>query len=69
MTGITRTSLTPYAKFMQDPDPAAARRLAAKAWHESGMIILLPDSIARLPWQDRDLLSGIVGKIYGKRKD
>ncbi|CDO34060.1 hypothetical protein [Novosphingobium sp. KN65.2] len=66
---IKRTSLTPYAKFMQDPDPAGARRFAAKLWHDNGTIILLPDSIARLPWQDRELLEQITGKIYGQRND
>ncbi len=42
MTGINRTSLTPYAKFMQDPDPAGARKMAARLWHENGTVILLP---------------------------
>lgn len=67
--GINRTSLTPYAKFMQDPDPAAGRRLAAGAWHANGTIILFPDSIQRLPWQDRELVQRIAGKVYGERKD
>lgn len=67
--GINRTSLTAYARQMQDPDENGARRMAARKWHEDGTIILLPDSIARLPWQDRELVQGIAGKIYGKRED
>ncbi|MGF7152629.1 hypothetical protein [Novosphingobium gossypii] len=69
MTGINRTSLTPYARQMQDPDPTGARRMAARKWHEDGTVILMPDSIARLPWQDRELIQQIVGKIYGERED
>ena len=64
---LTRTSLTKHAPGMQDPDPRAARRTAAKAWHDTGAIVLLPDSIERLPWQDRELVRGIAAKIYGQR--
>jgi len=66
---LNRTSLTPYARQMQDPDPVGARRMAARKWHEDGTIILLPDSIARLPWQDRELVERIAGKVYGQRED
>lgn len=66
---IRRTSLTPYARSMQDPDPNGARRMAARKWHEDGTIILLPDSIVRLDWQDRELVRGIAAKIYGKREN
>lgn len=69
MTGINRTSLTPYAKFMQDPDPNGARKMAARKWHEDGTIILLPDSIQRFDKLDRDYLRTLAAKIYGKRND
>lgn len=64
---LTRTSLTRYAPGMQDPDPNGARKVAAEQWHKTGAIVLLPDSIERLPWQDRDLVRGIAAKIYGQR--
>lgn len=65
---MSRTSLTPYAPLMRDIDPAGARKVAAAKWHDDGTIILLPESIAKLPWQDRELLNGIAAKVYGKRK-
>lgn len=66
---LNRISLTRHAAGMRDPDPNGARRMAARKWHDDGTIILMPDSIARLPWQDRELVQRIAGKIYGERKD
>ena len=63
----SRTSLTPYAHLMRDEDPTGARRMAARKWHEDGTIIFLPDSIARLPWEDRELVLKIASKLYGER--
>lgn len=65
--GFNRTSLTRYASVMQDPDPDGARKRAARQWHLDGTIVLLPDSIKRLDWQDRDLVRAIAAKIYGER--
>jgi hypothetical protein len=62
-----RTSLTPYAANMRDPDPDGARKLAARKWHEQGIIVLLPESLARLDWQDRELVRAVAAKIYGPR--
>lgn len=62
-----RTSLTRYAPAMRDPDPDGPKRMAARKWHEDGTIILLPESIARLDWQDRELVEAITAKIYGLR--
>jgi len=64
---LSRTSLTPYARQMQDPDPNGARRLAAERWHANGTIVLLPDSVARLAWQDRELVQKIAARLYGER--
>lgn len=63
----SRTSLTPYAPAMRDPDPAGAMRLAARKWHDDGTIVLLPASIDRLDWQDRELVRSIAARIYGPR--
>lgn len=68
MSERSRTSLTRYAPMMRDPDPDGARRMAARKFHEDGTVILLPDSIARLNWQDRELVKAIAEKLYGKRK-
>lgn len=65
--GINRTSLTPYAASMQDPDPAGARKVAARQWRIDGTIVLLPDSIQRLDPLDRELVRAIAAKIYGPR--
>lgn len=65
---INRTSLTPYARQMQDPDEGAARRRAAAAWHADGTVILFPASIERLPWQDREIVERIAAKVYGPRE-
>lgn len=62
-----RTSLTPYAACMRDPDPNGAKAMAARKWHEDGTIILLPDSIERLPWQDRELVQSVAARVYGER--
>jgi len=62
------TSLTRYAPLMRDPDQMAARRRAAEQFHEDGTIILFPDTLAKLSWQDRELLIKIAEKQYGKRK-
>lgn len=67
MSGINRTSLTRYAAMMRDPDEDGARRMAARKWHEDGTIILLPDSIERMNWQDREYVRALAGKIYGRR--
>jgi hypothetical protein len=62
-----RTSLTPYAHLMRDEEENGARRMAARKWHEDGTIILLPDSIERLAWQDQELIRGIAARVYGER--
>lgn len=66
--GVTRTSLTPYAAQMRDPDENRAHKLAARLWHDEGAIIIRAPSIARLDWQDRELLTALATKLYGKRE-
>lgn len=69
MNDRSRTSLTRYAPMMRDPDPDGARKMAARKWHDDGTVILLPDSIQRLSWQDRELVNAIAGRIYGPRDE
>lgn len=64
---MSTTSLTKYAASMRDPDPDGARKLAARQWHETGAVVLLPESIARLDRLDRELVQAIAAKIYGPR--
>lgn len=67
MSGLSRTSLTRYAAAFRDADPNGPRKLAARQWHDTGAIVLLPDSIERLDWQDRELVRAIATKLYGAR--
>lgn len=61
------TSLTRYAPQMREADPNGARRIAKQKWHATGAIVLLPDQIDRLGWQDRELVKAIAARIYGTR--
>ena len=60
-------SLTRYAPLMREPDPNGAHRLAKRHWHEQGAVTFLPDQIARMNWQDRELLKALAARHYGKR--
>lgn len=65
---MSRSSLTRYAPLMRDPDPNGPHALAMRKWHEDGSIVLLPCQIAKLDWQDRELLNAIGARLYGPRK-
>lgn len=65
---MSRTSLTKYAPTFRDVDPDAPHKMATVAWHQTGMVVITAESIARLPWQDRELVEGIAAKLYGKRE-
>lgn len=60
-------SMTRFAPLMREPDPNGAHRIAKAQWHDTGAIVLLPDQIERLPWQDRELVQAIAAKQYGPR--
>lgn len=66
---MSRTSLTRYAPLMREPDPNGAHRLAKRQFHETGAITFLPDQLARMPWQDRELVTRIAAKHYGPRQE
>lgn len=65
---LTRTSLTSYAPMMRDPDENGPRRLAARQWHETGAVVILPESIDRLAPLDRDYVRALAAKLYGPRE-
>jgi len=66
---MSRSSLARYASLMREADPNGAHRIAKRQWHDTGAIVLLPDQIARLPWQDCELVQRIAAKHYGPRQE
>jgi len=66
---MSRSSLTRFAPLMREADPNGAHRIAKRNWHDTGAVVLLPDQIARLPWQDRELVTRIAAKHYGPRQE
>lgn len=64
MTGF-RSPLAPYAASMREPDPANARRAAAKAYHETGLILINPEWLHS--WADRKQAELLAAKLFGER--
>ena len=62
-------SLSRYAPLMRAPDPNGAHRLAKRQFHETGAITLFPDQLARMAWQDRELVQRIAAREYGPRQE
>lgn len=61
-----RSALAPYANSMREPDPAAAREKARRAYHESGLILINPAWLNS--WDDRKQLEILAEKVHGKRR-
>jgi hypothetical protein len=61
-----RSPLAPYASAGHEPDPAQARRAAAKAWHEDGILLCRPDWFHG--WADRQQATLLAEKLFGKRR-
>lgn len=69
MTGITRTSLTPYAKSMQDADPRKAFELGKEAFHRDGVVCIPLSALeARCGWAAARQLRNLGDQYFGKRK-
>ena len=64
---LKRTSLTPYAASMADPDPKGAKKAARQLWQGMGVVTLFPDQLAALSWGDRNMIEVIATQHYGKR--
>lgn len=60
-----RSTLAPYAPAMRDPDPAAARRAAREAWHQTGLVLINPEWLHA--WTDRKQLELLADKVHGTR--
>jgi hypothetical protein len=52
---------------MREPDPNGPQRLAKQRWHDAGDLVLFAGDIAKMDWQDRELIHAIGTKRYGKR--
>ena len=63
------SALARFAPLMREADPNGAHRIAKQQWHQQGAIVLLPDQIARLAWQDRELVQQLAKKLYGPRQE
>jgi len=63
-----RTSLTPFAASMADPDPQAARRFAAQLWQERGAIVIFPDQLKAMDGLERQLFEAVATKNYGGKR-
>lgn len=55
-----RSSLAPFAANMREADPQGARKLAAKLFADTGMIIIDPAWIDS--WGDREFVKAIAAK-------
>ena len=67
MTG--RTSLTPYAESMRDPDPKQAFERCREAFHRDGIVcISLAALEARCGWVAARNLRNLGDQYFGKRK-
>ena len=60
----SRTSLTPYAGSMRDPDPEGQRRAARQLWHSRGIATIFPGDVSGM---DREWIQAIANRVYGKR--
>jgi len=61
-----RSSLAKYAETMREPDPAKRRELAKQAWHEHGILVVLPEDMGRKV--DHFIVEGVARALYGKGK-
>lgn len=59
-----RNPLAKHAGSMRDPDPEAARRAAAAAWHEHGIVLINRDWLGAWDWKQAEILAE---KLHGKR--
>lgn len=68
MTSLTRTSLTPYAASMRDPDPEKSHEACRRAFHDGDLLLvrLDADTEKRLGWANMQMLRNIGEMIYGK---
>lgn len=61
-----RSSLATHAASMRDPDPDAARRIAARGWHDRGFVAIDPAWLTS--WVDQQQLIILAERVHGERK-
>lgn len=62
---LHRTSLTPFAASMRDPDPAGQRRAAQELYDAHGIVVIFPRDVDRL---DAMWIEAIGKRLYGRRR-
>lgn len=60
-----RSSLAFTAPLHREPDPVHARRAAAAAWHQTGIILINPEWLGE--W-DRKQAEILAEKLFGERQ-
>lgn len=61
----SRSSLTPFAHLMRDPDPAAISRIGALLWHQFGIVCIDPTKFKS--WADQKQAEILGEQAYGPR--
>jgi hypothetical protein len=62
-----RSTLAPYAPLHHEADPALARRAAAAAWHQEGIVLINPTWLHS--WADQKQVELLAEKLFGERKE
>jgi hypothetical protein len=62
-----KSSLERIAPLCREPDEGNARRGAAWAWHEHGMLVLRPEWLNG--WAQRQEAENMGNKLWGKRNE
>lgn len=63
-----RTSLTTFARQMNDPDPDGAWKFAKSLWEQHGLVVLfLPDVERKAGWSAARSGRNLAEICYGKR--
>lgn len=62
-----RSTLAPYAAAMRDADPQEVRRIAEKAWHETGLVILKREWL-KGPVSQWWNIEAVATAVHGKRR-
>jgi hypothetical protein len=62
-----RGSLSKFAPMMRDPDPVTQREYARTIWQRHGAALITSDMLASMSWADREMITAIAVRHYGKR--
>jgi len=65
---VSRTSLTPFAASMRDPDPNGAKRAAQELFDQHGIVVLFEHDLRAMGTLERHLIEAIASRIYEGKK-